>query len=285
MNNRNPAKDFAERYNHAPLDDFHGLSPYQMHRFLYFPFDSEQIVSFPHELGQNPDAPILSLFKMLADAIGEKGLKPTATGNLPRKVCRQIALDYLGEDAYRDLTLWRNLNSETDYLELNVTRLVAGMAGLIRKYKGRFILGRQCRDLITKGSLDVIYTRLFRSYVEKYNWEYGDPYLRADLIQGACLFSLYLLIRYGDTPRPVVFYEDCFLQAFPKALDRMAPQPYFTPEQRFRSSYTHRTMIRFLEFFALVKARPLVGGKRKLGRDFEITKLPLLDRMVHFYLV
>ncbi len=44
--------------------------------------------------------------------------------------------------------------------------------GLIRKYKGRFILSRDCRQLLVKDGMTAIYPRLFRAYVEEFNWAY-----------------------------------------------------------------------------------------------------------------
>ena len=60
---------------------------------------------------------------------------------------------------------------------MHVTRLVAELAGLTRKYKGKFILGRECRKLLTgNGCPANIYPRLFLAFVEKYNWGYQDRY-------------------------------------------------------------------------------------------------------------
>ena len=44
------AGQFMRQSNQAPNDDFHGLSSEQMHRFLYFPFESPHLVSFPTRL-------------------------------------------------------------------------------------------------------------------------------------------------------------------------------------------------------------------------------------------
>jgi hypothetical protein len=280
---RTVLEEYSRRFNQTPLDSFHGLSPEQMDRFLYFPFDSPQLVEFPEELGKNPAAPVLDLFRLLAAAIPEKGLKPTAKGNLPRKVCREIALEYLGEDCYRDLTLYKELNSEEDYLDLNVVRIVSEQAGLIRKYKGKMILGRQCRKFLSESSFDRIYTRLFKTYAIEFYWEYRDPYISCDFIQDSFLFSLYLLAMYGDKPLPVSFYEDCFLQAFPIALRQVAPETYPDPETRLRCHYSERTLVDFFKFFGLLRAQP-VQSERTFGQDYEVTKLPLLDRVVHFYL-
>lgn len=63
-----------------------------MHRILKVPFASPELVCIPEVLDTNPTAPILRLFSLLTDAIGEQGLKPTAKGNLPRKFCREAAL-------------------------------------------------------------------------------------------------------------------------------------------------------------------------------------------------
>ena len=80
-----------QQANQATLDDFHGLSSEQMHRFLYFPFDTPGLVSFPSLSEAAPNGTILSLFNLLADAIGADGIKATATGNLPRNLCRECA--------------------------------------------------------------------------------------------------------------------------------------------------------------------------------------------------
>ena len=72
----------TQQKNHQPLDEFHGLSPVQMHRILDFPFTSPGLVRFPEVLDAIPAAPILTLFELLANVIGKQGLKPTAKGSL-----------------------------------------------------------------------------------------------------------------------------------------------------------------------------------------------------------
>jgi hypothetical protein len=143
--------------------------------------------------------PILRLFSLLADAIGEQGLKPTAKGNLPRNFCREAALAYWGEETYQERTRYGGINREEDFSDLHVTRLVAEFAGLIRKYNGRFILGRRCRRLLAEGGLAAIYPKLFKTYVEQFNWAYRDGHAELRFIQQAFLFTLYLLNRYSDT--------------------------------------------------------------------------------------
>lgn len=52
--------------NWAPLDDFEGLSPEQMGRFLHYPFSSPDLATFPERLATPPEAPLVRLFGLLA---------------------------------------------------------------------------------------------------------------------------------------------------------------------------------------------------------------------------
>ncbi|MDI6789994.1 MAG: SEC-C metal-binding domain-containing protein [Thermodesulfobacteriota bacterium] len=276
------AECFIYQSNQSPNTDFHGISPAQMHRFLNFPLASPQLVTFPETLGITPAAPILSLFGLLAEAIGEQGLKPTAKGNLPQKLCREAALSYWGEETYRHNTRFGGINKEEDFFDLHVTRLVAELAGLIRNYKGRFILSRDCRSLLADSGLAGTYPRLLRAYVEKFNWGYWDRYPDINFIQHSFLFTLYLLTRYGDACRPQVFYEDCFLRAFPMVLNEIEPSPVFTPEQEIRSCYTLRALVHFARFLGLAAVEPATN--ELYVREYRVKKLPLLHEAVRFHL-
>jgi len=273
---------FMRQRNQAPLDDFHGLSPEQMHRILVFPFDSPELVTYEPLVAPDPSAPILTLFGLLAEAIGEKGLKPTATGNLPRNVCREAASAYWGDEAIREDGRFVHINKEEDFSHLHVTRLVAELAGLIKKYGGRFILGRECRTLLADHGLCGIYPRLLRSYARDFNWAYRDGYPDLGFIQHSFLFTLYLLHLHGGDWQPQVYYEDCFLGAFPKVLDEIASTPYSTPEKTVRSCYTWRALVNFAGFLGLAEVEPIAEGRYE--RRYRVRKRPMLADAVRFHI-
>ncbi len=272
----------TQQQNRRQLDEFHGLSPEQMYQMLNFPFTSPELVHFHEVLDVIPAAPILTLFELLTDAIGEQGLKPTAKGNLPRNFYREAALAYWGEQQYQENTRYGGINREEDFDDLHVTRLVAELAGLIRKYKGRFILSRDCRRLLAGDGMAAIYPRLFRAYVEQFNWAYRDRYPELRFIQSAFLFTLYLLTRYGDTWRPHMFYEDTFLQAFPMLLDEVPPSQVFSPDETVRSAYTWRSLAHFAGFLGLATVEPV--SDELLCREYRVKALPLLGQIVQFQL-
>ncbi len=274
---------YVQKIRQKPLEDFCGLTSDQMHRFLYAPFVSPSLVSFPETLAEEPAAPVLELFTLLVEAIGDKGLKPTAKGNLPRNFCREAALSFWGEDGYREHTQYGQINMEADFLDLHVARLIAEMAGLIRKYKGRFILSRDCRSRLSQGGLSAIYPRLFRASTEEFNWGYWDGYPEAPLIQQAFLFTLYLLKRFGDDCRSSVFYEDHFLRAFPMLVEEIEPRAYQAPEHQARNCYTLRSFYRFARFMGLATVEE-VAHSDPFVHEYRITKTPLLDQAVRFAL-
>ncbi len=275
------AQAVTAQRNRAPVEAFHGLSPEQMYRFLYFPWESPQLIAFADPLDVTPDAPIVTLFDSLAEAIGDTGLKPTAKGNLPRNLCRQAALRYLGEEGYRERTRFAGINKEEDFYELHVTRLVAELAGLVRKHKGRFILSRECRRILDRSGMAGIYPRLFRAYAEQFNWGYGDRYADLFIIQQSFSFLLFLLSRYGEVERSSAFYQDAFLNAFPAALEE-GESSYTTPERYVGRCLTLRALERFVAFFGLARVEPISKGSL-LVEECRTRKLPLLDHVVQFH--
>ena len=271
---------FMQQQNSAPFAAFHGLSSEQMHRFLHFPFDSPALIHFTEDFATPPEAPVLTLFALLAKAIGKKGVKPTATGNLPRSLCREAALSFWGEEKYKQHTRYGSIRSEMDFFDLHCLRLVAGLAGLVRKYKGKFILTVKCRKKISAHGAGGVYPDLFMAYVKKFNWAYRDRFQEITFIQQAFLFTLFLLEKYGGKARPQTFYEDIFLEAFPDLLHGIDEIPYQPAEETVRRAYFYRTLDHFAGLFGLAELQTI--GEEEFPRQYEIKKAPLLNQFISF---
>jgi hypothetical protein len=270
---------YMHRKNTAPCDEFHGLSPEQMYHFLHFPLESSPLIQIKDIDAQSIAAPGLALFSLLADAIGEKGLKPTAKGNLPQRFCREAALSFWGED-YERLIRYGSIRSEIDFFDLHCLRLVASLAGLVRKFKGKFILSVKCRKKLASHGVGGIYMDLFTASVQKFNWAYRDGYQEVLFVQQAFMFTLFLLSKYGDKPRPQSFYEDIFLKAFPKLAREIDEVPYQTVENTIRRAYFYRTLKDFSQFFGLADLR--ATSEDSFPKSYTVKKLPLLDQLVSF---
>ncbi len=270
---------FMQQRNQRPQDDFQGLSPELVHRMLHFPFDSAEFFSFPEVLSTEPEAPILTLVQWITDAIDEKGLKATAKGNLPQKLCRNAALDYWKDLPDDDIHHRMSVNKEEDFMDLHVTRIILELAGLLRKAKGRFFLTRKYHQLVDKSGKAALYPEIFQTFCREFNWGYWDRYPEIPFIQQSFLFTLYILRQHGDDWKPSDFYIDAFLKAFPMVVDEVEPLPYSTPEDEIRHCYSLRALERFLQFMGLTNIEKITSDK-PFSREYRIKKLPLLDQVV-----
>lgn len=272
---------FTTHRNRAPVEDFHGLSADQMSAFLYAPFTSPEVVTFPAPVSGTPSAPLLTLFLALAEATGERGIKCTATGNLPPALCRQAAAALAAAGFAREAEIL-GIHNEMDFMELHVARMVAKAAGLLRHYRGRVLLTREGQALWKKEAPGALYPKLLRAHVQRYNWGYADGHARLPFIQQSFLFTLYLLQRHGAEERPADFYAQAYLRAFPMLVDEVEPGPYSPPEDQVRRCYVLRTLQRFAEFLGLITTHGEYPARMR--GDCTVRKTPLLDAAVRFHL-
>jgi hypothetical protein len=270
-----------KEYNQRALDEFCGLSPEQMYHLLYSPFNSTETIHFSIDAEGTRDAEIMQLFIPMIEAIGTSGLPATATGNLPRKFCNAMAEQLRQDDSVTRLLPGGNIRSETDLEELHCTRLVAQLAGLIRKYRGKFVLTRKCRELVDKQDIGSLYFELFKTYTIKFNWGYRDAHPEAEIVQHSFLYTLYLLTSFGDVQRSQRFYEDKFLAAFPMAADMFTETSYSTAEDSARHCYFIRSLERFASFFGLAQIK--LKSRKSYQERYLVQKNSLLDQFVTFW--
>jgi len=269
-----------EVQNKRSLTQFCGLSPEQMYHLLRTPFTAPETVRFATDVESTGDSGIMLIFIPLAEAIGESGLKATAKGNLPLKFCKAMAEQLRQNESGVRRLLIGGISSEVDLDPLHCTRLTAQFAGLIRKYRGKFVLTRKCRDMLALKDNGGIYLELFKAYTTQFNWSYRDRYPEAPIVQHSFLYTLFLLGSFGEIERPQRFYEDRFLAAFPMALEMFPENPYNTPEESARRCYFLRSLERFAVYFGLAEFSSTSG---ELFREkCQVRKTALLDRFVRF---
>ena len=273
------AQQHMNNMNHVPSADFMGLSSEQVHKFLYQPFDCPELVTIPAKLDFQPVAPIVEVLGLLLDAIGEKGLKATATGNLPRNLCREIALAHWSKEKYEFRKVYGQIMTESNVAELHITRLVCEAARVIRKQSGRFELAPAWKTPWRVHGAAALYPALLKAYAARYNWGYYDNLGECSIVQQSFLFSLYMLSRNGGKWRPLEFYEDGFIQAFPAAAQDFADIARVDPKAAAKMVYRNRMFFGFAEFFNLVSFRYTNQKPRQIDG---VKKLPLLDQVVVF---
>jgi hypothetical protein len=266
--------------NAAPLEDFSGISPEQMYHFLHRPFDSPGLIDYNLGISKFPDSPFLRLFFLLMHGVMKEDLKATAQGNLPVKFVQAAAEQYYDKEEYAKLRRYISFRTEMDFTAMHTVRLIAEMAGFIRKYKKQFRATKVGKRVVEQGMDGAAFFTLFQAYTRKFNWAYDDRYPDIPTIQESFLFSLYLLSKYGDLRRPASFYGNLFLKAFPAALEEMPECSYSTREETLLSCYALRTFGRFGHFFGFVD---IAGDEKERWIEKRtVKKTPFLDEWIRF---
>ncbi len=251
---------------------------------LHFSFDSPEFFQFSDRLSVDPDAPIMVLIQSIVLAIDDTGLRATkATGSLPQKLCRDAWNDYKKSYPNDVFAVFRKVNKEDDFIELNVVRLVLELAGFLRKTKGRFYLTKKYQKTISKSGLKGLYPIIFKTFCDKFNWAYWDGYDEAPFLQQSFLYTLYLLKLHGGKTVFTSVYTDDLLRAFPMLVDEMGETAYSTSEDQLRRCYQSRVLERFLVFLGLAKIE-IIKSDKFYEIKHKINKTPLFDAVVHFNL-
>lgn len=271
---------FVAKQNAVPIEQFHKLSATQMYSFLYQPFDNPDLVQFSTTLSPKISAPVFKLFSLLLEAIGNDGLKATAMGNLPQKFCKEAAHVYWADEDHTYRPRIDSIRNENNFYDLHCLRLLAELCGILRKFKGKFIIGTKYRKILAAQGPAALFPVLLKTYLTVFNWGFGDGYEDIHIIQQSFLFSLYLLSKYGDIERPQEFYEDAFIRAFPDVLSELQDRPYQTAEQQLRGMYFLRTFSRCFRYFGLAELIPSRSENRY--SHYDVKKTILLDLVVTF---
>lgn len=280
---------FVNNYFNAQSNEvisaFHGLSSGDMHQLLYQPFDSPSVVSFDSSiLAGISQVPVVFLALELAKAMGDSGLKPTAKGNLPQKLVKQLYQAY-SQSIYKP-KYKISVNKEDDFYDLNVARHLMMLSGLLRKYDGKFVSSKQMKSYLrdyqagNEQCLSDIYMALFKSFCSDFNWAYSSYDESFGFIQQSFGFSLYLLDRYGNSFKHTGVYGDYFIDAFPDLLLEIE-EPYCSPEQSIKNCHSFWMFERFTLFFGLADIQ-YTANERGYFSEIEVKAAPLFKSFVQF---
>lgn len=279
---REVVKKMMEVQAATPISDFHGLDPDRMHALLYQTFDSPWLTW--SDSVEAPASPVMQMLIPLLNRLKDRDIKTTAKGNLPVAVVKDM-LDMLSESNKAEIMaqVWRErIRSEDDVMAVNVTRLVAQLAGIIHHRGNHLVLKASWRKVLASSNWGKVYMAMFKAMMTEFNWAYVDGLDEAPSIQTTSPFTLWLLHRYGDQWRPATFYEDAQLQAFPMLVDEIEPKRFSEPVEEVRSLLRLRTFSLFY-WFGLVEQRPLPEGPTdRISMRYETKVTPVLEELVQW---
>jgi hypothetical protein len=261
--------------NNRSIPEFEGYSPSEIHNLLHFTFESNSPIGF-QKLSDTDyrKIPILNQIKFFLNLIKESGeLKLTAKGFLPTKIVHKI-YDQGFLEEYQFSSGISKLYKESDSLTVNLTRLLAELAGLTKKRNGKLSLTKAGEKIASDNQK--LFELVFKTMTQKFSWAYYDNFEDEQLGQLGYGFSLILISKYGIQKRLDSFYTEKYLKAFPQFLESMTPT-YETVENYANHCYSLRTFERFLGYFGLVE----IEKKSQMhDRKVFITKTGLFDKFI-----
>lgn len=241
--------------NNTPSEGFCGMTPTEIHRLLYRPFDDASPLKIRPDI-DNATLDSIPFFRLTEGLmkIGkrENNIKITPLGALNRKVLHEL-YDYkfIPEEMIENGI--SKLMRENDAISIRTAHYNTLVMEVFWETKGRMIFTREGYDLLNPVKRAELFKTVLKNYTMKFDWAYNDGYVRYPVGQFGWGFTIYLLKKFGDAKMTKQFYADMYLKAFPKFIDEFPPRDFSTPQRDFTNCYTLRTFERFLEWFGFVE--------------------------------
>jgi hypothetical protein len=185
-------------HNLAPDPEMGGLSPEQVSRLIYYPWEADD---FPMQMSN--DLPLTScersrLFrncrKLLIAIHAAGGVKITSGGNLTRAFVAQMTESLeINQENLAFTRKYKKTINEEDVWEIHLTRIICLCAKLIRSYKGKFRVLKKAEKLLDERHAGKLYKQLFIGLFTEFNLAYMDGRCPCHAIQRTFPYILYRL--------------------------------------------------------------------------------------------
>lgn len=203
-------------------------------------------------------APLLKQVDILLDAVGEKGLKLTAKGNLPTKIVKELTLccPTLSEGRYLK---WTKRFLEEEQVPAMRTRVVCEVGKLLKVSQGKIVHGS-----MSEGYRDASPAEKFIYLIwqfTKVNLGYFDRMQEESLSSGVSLIMMQMVRDRPKMFREANIYTAFLLDAFPQVVnaieEQILPDSYFSedPYDEFENIVQVRLFKNFFIPFGLVEER------------------------------
>jgi len=265
------ANFIREKHNNSPDPVLGGLTPHQVYRLINLEWDNPQFpIKFKDNLNYEDvkDAPLFHNTCSLLNELVRQKDQPTATakGNLSRKVVMAVLDTFKidGEHVKAVLALSKTVN-EYDVTPVWSARIICQLAGLICKYKNKFVVTKSGLELLKPENSGKLYHLLFLTYFRKFNIGFYDRLPDLDGLQHTIGYTFYHLSHLAK--KQTSFDDICCKITLPAVLKELEAieTEYLKPSWIIK----HR-VIEPLEYAGLLNCR-----REKIVLFPEITSLEI----------
>ncbi len=255
------------------------MTPDELHQLLYSPFDAEEVIQFNPQAANVENAPILAIFKVMAEAAQHKGIKLTQSGNLPLKVTRLMVNAIPTDLTYGKFVWEHNIRTEEDVYPVHFTRVLAILAGFCRIQKGTLLLTAKGRKVLEKEQWGQCFHELMQAVFTQFNWAYIDRHPELHMTRSVSWMMLYLLGKdHLEIPSKVA--AEAVLNIFPMLVNEVPESElaYTSAEEMVINALSNR-WLSLLGLTGLIEYTELKTND--LYRDTYVIKMSVLG---HQYL-
>lgn len=272
-------QDMMTIRNTSPDPEMGGLSPEQVNRLIYLPWDDN---NFPLKFNKNlklsdlKDSVFFTNTTIFLKTLIEMENEPTSTakGNLNRKIVKILFDKLILDEDDKKFTLGYNkVINEIDVFPLHIVKIACESAGIIHKRKNKFLVIKKVQSLVSEEKAGELYHLIFNGYFTKFNIGYLDRLSDLHCIQNTIGYSFYRLKEIADSYIGVKDLVDTIL--LPAVRQEVIAE--LTKQMRIEWLLVAR-IIRPLEGFGLLECE----YRKKEWRDeiVKVRKTRLFDKFV-----
>lgn len=247
----------VDQRNHQAEPNFCGLTPAQLHNWLYAPFEQLEgvTINVPDDLSSSPVMCYLGL--IIDEALANEGsFKATATGNLPAKLAKQASalqpqFAIARFNTEPSISAFCGAN-ESLFEALYYTRVLAELSSIIYRRSGRYHLKKSALKQYQQSGLRAFFKPMLESAIYRFNWNHLDGHAEVPALQTFFWFMLWRL----HTHQSVAQLNSEMAQAFPALVEQFPQEDYFTQKDQLSHVIRARLINRLLEFWGFAVMNP-----------------------------
>lgn len=269
--------------DNRPLEEYNGLSRSEMRYLIHSPFSSNSPLKIEREISDRilNQVPFLKPIEFLLDRmIQSKRIRLTKKGYLPTKLVKEIYDAVRVKDRLIEMNLIR-LYSEMSSEAVHITREISEICGFIENENNKLIINTDWKNYYINKERSKIFRRILIGFALHLDWSKIGFCTNPNTGQIGFAYTLYLLSKYGKNFKPLAFYIDKYVKAFPFSQEELRPVIMdVCMADSFYSSFQTRTVEGFLLNFNLIDYQFI--EKRHSERTLMIKKSRIFDKIIKY---
>jgi hypothetical protein len=269
--------------DNKPLVEFDGLSRSEMRYLIHSPFSKDSPLQLNRVMSDRTldQVPILKPVEYLINRlIQAKKIRLTKKGFLPTAIVKEIYDVFSLKDRIIEMNLVR-LYSELSSETVHLTRELSEICEFIENENNKLLINPVWKNHYINKNRSKIFRRLFIGFTIYYDWSKIGFCTNPNSGQNGFTFTLFLLSKYGKNYKPLSFYINKYVKAFPFSYEELRPVTMgMCMADSFTSSFQMRTIEGFLINFNLIDYQFV--EKRQSDRQLIIKKSRIFDKLIKF---